>query len=194
MKSDKTELSALFDGELDEDESRSIVAAAMRDDAKRQDWQTYALIGDVLRNDMVGRVGMGDRIMASIHSEPVVLAPRRVLAEKRNHPLLALAASLAGVAIVGWLALVGNTQTTVASNLLAAVSPAPTFVRLPNTAMKRPTINQPAVAFASAETSVDRSEMNELLLAHHIQTSTYRLPEGAENIRPASLTNAASQP
>ena len=194
MKSDKTELSALFDGELDEDESRLIVAAAVRDDTMLHDWQTYALIGDVLRNDMLVRADLSDRIMASIRSEPVVLAPRRILAEKRNHPLLALAASLAGVAVVGWLALAGNTQTTVASNLLAAVSPAPTFVRLPNTAMKRPTINQPTVALASAGTSADRSEMNELLLAHHIQTSTYRLPEGAENIRPASLTNATSQP
>lgn len=126
-----SELSALYDGELEDHEVASIVRSALVDEKQMADWQAYALIGDQLR----GVQGQGYRpdfvenVMVCVREEPQVLAPRNLARPSSRHPLLALAASVAGVAVVGWLVLAGPQQAAGPQIAYVAVPPAPTFAK-----------------------------------------------------------------
>jgi negative regulator of sigma E activity len=130
MKSQLPELSALLDGELEPHELSPIMQAVVREPELSEAWQTYALIGDQLRQEMYVAPDLTPGVMAKIHDEPIVLAPRQLQLQERaerRRPFLALAAAVAGVAVVGWLALAGNLRSMPAEGKLAAVPPAPTF-------------------------------------------------------------------
>lgn len=173
-----TEVSALFDGELEAHELRSAIKTS-RDDSDR--WRIYGLIGDGLRGEPVDVPDMTASVMARIGEEPVVLAPRNLQLRQRHHPLLALAASVAGVAVVGWVALSGNPQSPVAEQSLAAAQAATA-----NIAGAVP----PAPTFAQAPQIVPRDDMNEYLLAHHAQASTGRLGDSTRQIRTVAMSSA----
>lgn len=171
------ELSALLDGEFEEHEARAVVDAALNDNER---WQMYALIGDGLRGDCPETPDMTARVMSRLREEPVVLAPGNLQPVRRRHqPLLALAASVAGVAVVGWLALAGNSQLPVSEGrLAAAVPPAPTLVKAPdNVARMPPRLNE-------------QGDMNEYLLAHHAQAATVRLGDSTKQVRTVALSSA----
>jgi sigma-E factor negative regulatory protein RseA len=170
-----TEISALFDGELEAHEVRAAIKASLND-ADR--WRMYGLIGDGLRGDPVDAPDITASVMARIGEEPVVLAPRNLKPRQRHHPLLALAASVAGVAVVGWVALTGNSQSPAAEHTLAmaqkgkmeiasAVSPAPTFAQAPQVVLQ--------------------GDMSEYLLAHHAQASAGRLGDSTRQIRTVAM-------
>ncbi len=108
----KDELSTLLDNDLDEGASARALDALRRDPEQRVRWNTYCLIGDVLRGEREGSVDFTLRVMAEIRSEPTLLAPRAGPVEtgdvRAGGPLqsvFAVAASLMGVAAVGWVAL-----------------------------------------------------------------------------------------
>lgn len=173
-----SEISALFDGELEEHEVRAAIKAGLAD-AER--WQLYGLIGDGLRGESADAHDMTASVMSRLGEEPVVLAPRNLMERRRHHPLLALAASVAGVAVVGWVALTGNPQSSGVDIKLAgiqketlsstnAVSPAPTFVKAPQGPVQ--------------------SDLNEYLLAHHAQAATGRLGDSTQQIRTVAMTTA----
>lgn len=176
MKTDQsTEISALFDGELEAHEVRSAIRSSLNESER---WRLYGLIGDGLRGDCPDARDLTAGVMSRLREEPVVLAPRALGPRQRHHPLLALAASVAGVAVVGWLALTGNPQTPVAANLAAnksatvasAVTPGLTFVAPPPV----------------------QTDISEYLLAHHAQSPAGHLNESTQQIRTIALT--ASRP
>jgi sigma-E factor negative regulatory protein RseA len=185
MKSQLPELSALLDGELDSHEVRPLVQSVAHERGLREAWQAYTLIGDQLRQDCPGAADVTASVMARLRSEPVVLAPRQLPRPGRHQPLLALVASVAGVAVVGWLALTGNPQSAPAN----AVLPAPTFSPLASPAGG--TAIPVAPVSASAAT---RGDMSEYLLAHHTQASTFRLGDNTEHVRTVSMTHLPSRP
>lgn len=189
MESQLSEVSALLDGELEPHEQRPVLKATVRNRELRNAWQTYALIGDQLRQECPDAPDLTASVMAKIGEEPVVFAPRSLPLTRQHHPLLALAASVAGVAVVGWLALTGNPGALPLQNGLAAVSPVPTFVHAPNTVGSVPVQEAPAAMIASA-----RGDMSEYLLAHHTQASTFRLGDNTEHVRTVSMTGRASHP
>jgi sigma-E factor negative regulatory protein RseA len=196
-----TEISALFDGELEAHEVRAAIKASLND-ADR--WRMYGLIGDGLRGDPVDAPDITASVMARIGEEPVVLAPRNLKSRQRPHPLLALAASVAGVAVVGWIALTGNPQSPAAEHTLAmaqkgkieiasAVSPAPTFLppHARNPGSLPPTGEAsagggPAPTFAQVPQVVLQGDMSEYLLAHHAQASG-RLGDSTKQIRTVAM-------
>ncbi len=104
----KDDVSSLLDGDLDESAAQRAVDAIRRDDSARKQWEVYCLIGDSLRGDLQSRPGFADDVMARIHSEPTVLAPRREAEnparKSANSPrrLFALAASVVAFGVVGW--------------------------------------------------------------------------------------------
>ncbi|MBS3934666.1 MAG: sigma-E factor negative regulatory protein, partial [Sulfuritalea sp.] len=71
------EISALFDGELGEREAPGALRAARHDPSA---WRAYSLIGASLRGEPVGTGDLTDRVMARLAEEPVVLAPRQLVA------------------------------------------------------------------------------------------------------------------
>ena len=191
-------ISALVDGEIEEHEVADAMRASL-DDVER--WRLYCLIGDSLRGDPVPRRDLTPAVMARLAQAPIVLAPRRLREGRpRPHPLLALAASMAGVAVVAWVALSGTPQPADGAAKLAAVSP----VIPPRGSGARPQGDaahklgaggaaQPAAPTPAARTPQGFSpEMQEYLLAHQAQATTLHLAEAARQIRTVSLT--ASQP
>ena len=103
----KSKISALMDGELEQHEAGGALEA-LRDEGEARDaWRRYHLIGDAMRDTQhaFGRV-CGPRVAERIAQEPTVLAPSRRRTEAAQMPVWALsaAASLAAVALVGWVA------------------------------------------------------------------------------------------
>lgn len=89
-------LSALIDGELEEDEAvRSIDRLGRDTDAARR-WREYSLIGDAMRGLSGDQPGLEARIKAAIAAEPTVLAP---VAHSHRQPAYWAAAAAAVVAI-----------------------------------------------------------------------------------------------
>lgn len=101
----KTELSALLDGEIDDQEARLLVSAIRSDEVLRESWREYQLIGDALRGEPELSCDITARVMGELRDEPVVLAPLSRQPGTWRGSVLALAASLAGVAVVGWVAM-----------------------------------------------------------------------------------------
>jgi len=187
MKSQLPELSALLDGELEPHELKPVLHAVERESELRDAWDNYVLIGDQLRREPIGVVNLTADVMAKIREEPVVLAPRNLRLTRRSHPLLALAASVAGIAVVGWLAWAGNMAPQASENRLAAVLPAPTFSR--TSEIHSAPVQQLAETASSAQ-----SDMSEYLLAHHTQASTFRLGDNTQNIRTISMSGRSVRP
>lgn len=98
------ELSTLMDGELDAQEAERAIRAVCGSDELKHKWNEYHLIGDALRGDSPRRADARRRIMAVIDAEPTVLAPRRLPAAA-GRIAFAAAASVATVAVVGWMGL-----------------------------------------------------------------------------------------
>ncbi|MBD5805313.1 Anti-sigma-E factor RseA [Azoarcus sp. Aa7] len=102
----KDRLSALLDGDLDEQSAHPVFESMRRDRSLRTEWEAYCLIGDVLRGDRDGNAGFVGRVMANIDEAPTLLAPpvRAVEGGWLRRSLMPLAASVMGVAAVGWVA------------------------------------------------------------------------------------------
>lgn len=183
MNTQSSEVSALFDGELEPHEISPVLRATLQNEALRTDWQTYALIGDQLRREPAIGSDLTAAVMARLVEEPVVLAPRNLSRPVHRHPLFALAASVAGVALVGWLALAGNPQTPRPEASLAAVSQQPTFAAGA----------QPAKPQA-ANAAPLRGDMSEYLVAHQAQSSSFRLGDGVQQVRAIALVRGGERP
>jgi len=134
-------ISQLMDGELGEREARLQVRRLGSDARLVQAWDTYHLIRDALRDDICVGADFERRLRQRLDEEPTVLAPHAHFASRVGRYSLPLAATLAGVALVGWLALSSQPQTP----QIAATKPESRAV--------------PALATPSGQ-------MNDYLLAH----------------------------
>jgi len=101
----KTEISMFVDGELDANASRAVIEALESDDESRERWRIYHLISDALHDTALRAEGFSARFAERLAAEPTVLAPGRLPAERKRWAALSAAASVAAVALVGWLAL-----------------------------------------------------------------------------------------
>lgn len=102
-------ISDLMDGEVSGVEVEQAWKSVAGDDAARETWETYHLIGDCLRGDAVTRScavnANAQRIFAKLAAEPTVLAPRRSAAiSSRTRVVMAMAASVATLGVVGLIA------------------------------------------------------------------------------------------
>lgn len=97
-------VSALMDGELEDHEAEIQMGRSKTDPTVREAWHTYHLIGDALRGQTELSVDVLARVSSRLADEPTVLAP--VSRRKTHAPTriaLSVAASLCGIAVVGWL-------------------------------------------------------------------------------------------
>jgi negative regulator of sigma E activity len=163
------ELSALLDGELETHEEPTLWSAMKANPHLRETWQDYKLIGDAIRNEHALAHDITSKVMRRLVEEPVVLAPRPRTRRTWTNAILAMAASVAGIAVVGWLALglqvqQGGTAPQLAQNGKAAV-----------------------VATAPATTQ----NMQEYVLAHQANAPGLHLQGGTQHIRTVSATGTA---
>jgi sigma-E factor negative regulatory protein RseA len=101
-----SKISAFMDGELARHEAGAALES-LRDEGEARDaWRRYHLIGDLMRDPHALSAGFAARVGDRIAQEPTVLAPSRARIEAARMPVWALsaAASLAAVALVGWVA------------------------------------------------------------------------------------------
>ena len=140
----KNKISALMDGELDVEEATEAITQLKKTDELRGEWATYHLIGDALRQS-VAMSDIAQRVSVQLAAEPTVLAPRLRLPQKAKVFALSAAASLAAVAVVGWISFQTIDQSQ--QNLAAS--------------------NKTSVNVIAANTSVPApARMNDYLLAH----------------------------
>lgn len=166
----KTRLCGLLDGELERQDEPALFAALKRGDELRGCWREYLLISDTLKGEKMLDADITARVMASLRDEAAVLAPHASMRPSWQRSALALAATVAGVAVVAWVALVPqNNQVSI---------PAQTLVQREPAAIK-------PVRHAARD-------MQEYLAAHQAQSSSLQFRGGTENIRTVSTTGIAA--
>jgi sigma-E factor negative regulatory protein RseA len=106
----KHDISALMDGELDQDDAKTAIARLKQHEDLRDAWFDYHLIGDVMRQTGLVSAEFGKRLKDKLALEPVILAPRRPVLLKVKIAALSVAAALAAVAMVAWVVLQNNTD------------------------------------------------------------------------------------
>ena len=132
-------ISELMDGELEDRDAARLIGTLGGEGETRDAWRMYHLIGDAMRDTRVLSAGFAARVAEKIAQEPTVLAPKALQGERpRNWFAVpaAVAAGVAGVSVVGWLALAPQAPSpvaTVAAPPLAQVQPAqPQTIPLPS--------------------------------------------------------------
>ncbi len=105
------ELSSLMDGELEADEARRAIRGCCGSESLKDTWRTYHLIGDAMRGEAPCRGAATRRIMEALEREPTVLAPRLRLGASAGRIAFAAAASVATVAVVGWIGMQDRTSS-----------------------------------------------------------------------------------
>lgn len=96
-------ISLLMDGELEAGEAGRAIRACCGDEELKCTWQAYHMIGEALRGEEPRPGASTRRIMDAIAREPTVLAPRWRVPARAGRIAFATAASVATVAVVGWI-------------------------------------------------------------------------------------------
>jgi len=130
----KDKLSALMDGELDDRSAAAVIQALGRDPEAVRTWRTYQLISHALRPGPALTDGFAARVAERLAGEPTVLAPRALKAESRKWFALSAAASVAAVAMVGWIALAPQPEVAPPGTPVAQAEAKPNIVPLPTQA------------------------------------------------------------
>ncbi len=98
-------ISAFMDGELGDHEAAGQVRRLNEDPELLAAWEVYHLIGDSIRGEAGYSSDVVVKISARLAAEPTMLAPRLRTRLNARRVAISAAASLAGVALVAWLAL-----------------------------------------------------------------------------------------
>ena len=144
-------VSALADGELDPRHLDALLARMREDDSLRARWAHYHLISDALHNNLTRgtQLDISQRVSAALDNEPVVFAPiwQRMRPTHRmvKHAAgVAMAASVAAVAIFGAQWMNQGIPTAPATAVATAASPAVNTMEV--AALDTPANGEPAVA------------------------------------------------
>lgn len=116
----KEEISALMDDELDEDACHRLVSRMASQQESQQHWHLYHLIGEAIREKDDFRANISFDISEALAKEPTLLAPVS-RPKKAKIIALSLAASLAAVAMVGWVAMQDQAASPAAAQAQANV-------------------------------------------------------------------------
>lgn len=119
------QISALIDDEIAIEDAAHLITLLQSSKKAAEAWSQYHLIGDSMRRDNTLSPNFKQNLMQKIDLEPTVLAPNATLGVsgevfKLHHKVPApwsIAASVAAVMIVGWMAL--HQTAEVATDLVA---------------------------------------------------------------------------
>jgi|SRR5882724_341505 len=101
----KEQISALMDGELEGRAADQAIDALRGEGEALETWRLYHVISDGMRDTRLLRAGFTARFSERLAAEPTVLAPGRLPGRTPVQRFtFAAAASIAAVALVGWLA------------------------------------------------------------------------------------------
>jgi len=142
-------VSEWMDGELSGHQTREQLTRVKQDAELHHCWDTFHLIGDVMRGEPALSREFERRLAARLASEPAVLAPWPRVARRFATYALSAAASVSAVALVGWIAFFNN-----------PLAPQPDLALAPTTP---PPAAAPSEQLASVPSD---GKMNEYLIAH----------------------------
>lgn len=144
------EFSAAIDGELEHSELNDTVSKICKDGELKDCWQRYHLIRDALQSNLPNKINFkfSQSVMAAIESEPTVLTPSSIsneqsvfdkrLFKKQLTPVmkrvagLAIAASVAAIAVIGVQSTQGPAFQSENNQQLATMPSDSEFSRLPS--------------------------------------------------------------
>jgi sigma-E factor negative regulatory protein RseA len=175
-------ISALMDGELDEQQAREQFARLNRDESLADSWHTFHRIGDALRGDRELSRDFSSGLAARLKDEPTVLAPRHSPARRFATYALSAAASLSAIALVGWVALGGDPQAPQPAQVAKAI-PAPVAPVNPVVVPAVTLVPPPQLASVPND-----GTMNEYLIAHQGSSPSTSIQGVAPYIRGVSAT------
>lgn len=163
------EISLLMDGELDPSRVES-VCLGLRDGGCAATWVCFHMIGDALRGSTHLSPGFSIRFAERLAVEPTVIAPQR----REARPLAtvwAVAATLAAITVVGWVAVqtISTTQPTVIMTARQSVN-------------VRPVDSRPAQG------------ENEYVLAHQEYSPTTAIQDVGPRMRAVTATEGEARP
>jgi len=173
----KERVSALLDGALDDEASSRLFESIKRDAGLRRDWESYCLIGDMLRDDSPLSADFTSKVMAGLADEVTVLAPVRREGAGWVRKLMPIAASVMGVAAVGWVAMTLNAPGVELQRVAS--------VRAPAVASVAPVERGQLVPAESSE--------REYLFAHQAMAPAAGMPGVAHYVRTVSDTRVAAE-
>ncbi|HYC36907.1 MAG TPA: sigma-E factor negative regulatory protein [Usitatibacter sp.] len=103
------EISSLMDGECEAHEAERAIRSCCASREAAEKWETYHLIGDVLRGGKPHPTHTAERVRRALAQEPAILArPKRVHDTTFGRVALAAAASVATIGVVGWIGTQGG--------------------------------------------------------------------------------------
>jgi sigma-E factor negative regulatory protein RseA len=124
MRIEPEALSAVVDGEQNA-AADDVLEEISSEQSARDQWARYHLIGDVMRDSLVDVAAkdFSQQLRAQINEEPTIIRPRKRNSSYRR-PLagLAIAASVAAIAVTGVGRIAPETQAPVSVSLSPAVS------------------------------------------------------------------------
>jgi sigma-E factor negative regulatory protein RseA len=154
-------VSALMDGELDGGDAERQITRLKHEGDLKYGWETWHLIGDAMRGESPLSSGFNQELAQRLAQEPTVLAPqRRTVPRKLYAYVVSAAASVAGIALVGWVVMSTGT--------LPSAGPRVEVAKALEVAPAAPTPAPVTIAVApQPEISVpSEGQSNEYLLAH----------------------------
>jgi sigma-E factor negative regulatory protein RseA len=193
------QISALADGQLHGEEFAAVVGQVSADGELRAAWQTFHLVGDVLRSGGHAPCSDTDAFLsrlqqrlaaepAAVLSAPVVLATvtAPVVVEAANEPvfrwkLVAGVASVAAAAAIGWT-LIGTGAAPTGPQLAQQQAPVNSVLA----AVGSPVTGAPAspapmrviVGNGEAQVMLRDPRLDELLEAHQQMSGSSQMPSG----------------
>ncbi|SDW33809.1 sigma-E factor negative regulatory protein [Nitrosomonas oligotropha] len=103
----KSKVSALMDGELDQQDVSNIIEAIKKDNDLRDEWKAYHVIGDALRQSSRLSMNISASVNQKLKAEPTILSPHnssRNVEKKQTHKVLAFSMAASVIAMVsGWV-------------------------------------------------------------------------------------------
>jgi sigma-E factor negative regulatory protein RseA len=170
------QVSTFMDGELNVDAGDREIATLKSDAVAREVWDTYHLIGDAMRGSVPAMPGFAARFSARLEDEPTVLAPHARTPRKMQTYALSAAASVAAVAVVGWMGY-GVMKTEV---------PPVQVAKAPAAALQQP---KPALTAPAPIVSVPAQHVHEYMLAHSGISPTTQIQGVTNYIRTVSASD-----
>ena len=101
-------ISEWMDGELSGQQTREQFTRVKQDTELHHCWDTFHLIGDVMRGERALSREFEQRVAARLAGEPAMLTPRHRVSSRFATYALSAAASVSAVALVGWIAYFNN--------------------------------------------------------------------------------------
>ena len=164
----KQNISMLMDGELSSEDAEALLGKIKRTPEARQDWLSYHLIGDVLRQPENLSTGMSSSFFARLHVEPTVLAPQGKQSDKTEFFAMSAVASIMAMVFLAWMS----------SGI--DIPPLPQQVRQ-------------GVIASTPDNSSANDNINAYLLAHHEFSPGVDVRGAASYIRTVAIKSPAAE-